>query len=237
MGQFCLPQPARSDIRPDVITPLESRGSSVSEQRWFRVFPPSGRAAFSLVEMLIVLALIAVMAVMMHGFGSRGNQQRQMKSCQKNLQKIYLALEIFANEHGGLFPSQAGAQTSEEPLSVLVPQYTVASDAFICPGSKDSALPTAEPFAKRKISYAYFMGRARTNDTSELLMTDRQIHTLPKVQGAQIFSTNGDAPGNNHHKYGGNYLFLDGRLEQGAALARFPITAAPGIVLLNPKPR
>ena len=177
------------------------------------------------------------MAVMLHGFGSRSNQQRQMKSCQKNLQTIYLALDIFANEHGGLFPAQAGAQTSEEPLSMLVPRYTVASDAFVCPGSKDSALPTAEPFARRKISYAYFMGRALTNDPGELLMTDRQIDTQLKAKGSQMFSTDGDAPGNNHHKYGGNYLFVDGRLEQGAALAKFPVTAAPGVILLNPKPR
>jgi len=187
--------------------------------------------------MLITLALIIIMAVMLHGFGSRSNQQRQMKSCQKNLQTVYLALQIFANEHDSLFPIQAGAQTSEEPLSLLVPRYTVASDAFICPGSKDSALPTAEPFAERKISYAYFMGRASTNDPGDLLMTDRQIDTQLKAKGAQIFSQDGDAPGNNHHKYGGNYLFVDGRLEQGAALARYPVAVAPGVVLLNPKPR
>ena len=187
--------------------------------------------------MLITLALIIIMAVMLHGFGSRSNQQRQMKSCQKNLQTIYLALEIFANEHAGLFPVQAGVQTSEEPLSLLVPQYTVASEAFICPGSKDSSLPTAEPFAKRKISYAYFMGRALTNNPGDVLMTDRQINTLPKAKGAPIFSSDGDAPGNNHHKYGGNYLFVDGRLEQGATRALFPVTATPGVVLLNPKHR
>jgi hypothetical protein len=187
--------------------------------------------------MLITLALIIVMAVMLHGFGSRSNQQRQMKSCQKNLQTIYMALEIFANEHAGLFPVQPGVQTSEEPLSLLVPRYTVASEAFICPGSKDSSLPTAEPFAKRKISYAYFMGRALTNDPGDLLMTDRQIDTRPKAKGAPIFSSDGDAPGNNHHKYGGNYLFVDGRLEQGTTRALFPVTATPGVVLLNPKPR
>jgi len=187
--------------------------------------------------MLITLALIIIMAVMLHGFGSRSNQQRQMKSCQKNLQTIYVALEIFANENNGLFPVQAGAQTSEEPLSVLVPRYTVASEVFVCPGSKDSSLPTAEPFARRKISYAYFMGRASTNDPGDLLMTDRQIDTQPKAKGSPMFSSDGSAPGNNHHKYGGNYLFVDGRLEQSAALAQFPVTTPPGVVLLNPKPR
>jgi len=186
--------------------------------------------------MLITLALMIIMVVMLHGFGSRGNQQRQMRSCQKNLQKIYLALEIFANEHSGLFPAQAGAKTSEEPLSILVPRYTAASEVFVCPGSKDSPLPSGEPFSNRKISYAYFMGRALANDSSELLITDRQISALPKVKGAPTFSANGKAPGNNHHQYGGNYLFVDGHLESGAALAPFPITWTPGVTLLNPKP-
>jgi hypothetical protein len=188
------------------------------------------------VELLITLALLVVMVVMLHGFGSRGNQQRQIKSCQKNLQKIYLALEIFAHEHDDRFPVQPGAQTSEEPLSLLVPRYTAASDVFVCPGSKDSPLPGGEPFGQRKISYAYFMGRTLTNDAGELLMSDRQIDALPKAKGAPVFSANGRAPGNNHHQYGGNYLFVDGRLESGAALAPFPIAGAPGVTLLNPKP-
>ena len=187
--------------------------------------------------MLISLALVLIMAVLLNGSGSRRYQERQMKACQKNLQNIYVALQTFANEHDGLFPVLADVQTSEGPLSALVPRYTVASEAFVCPGSKDAALPTAEPFARRKISYAYFMGRSLTNDPGELLMTDRQINTLPKAKGAQIFSTDGNAPANNHHKYGGNYLFVDGRLEQSAALASFPVTATPGVVLLNPKPR
>jgi hypothetical protein len=186
--------------------------------------------------MLVTLGIMIFMIVMLHGFGSRSNQQRQMKSCQKNLQKIYLALQIFANEHDGLFPAQAGALTSEEPLSILVPRYTAASEIFVCPGGKDAPLPSGEAFGKRKISYTYFMGRAVTNDSGDLLMTDRQVDTLPKAAGAPVFSTTGKAPGNNHHKYGGNYLFVDGRIEPGAASATFPIPIASGVTLLNPKP-
>jgi type II secretory pathway pseudopilin PulG len=219
-----------------VIIPLESPGGRAPGQRWLRVSPLPGRAAFSLIEMLIALVLVIIMAIMLNSSGSRSNQQRQMKSCQQNLQSIYLALEIYANEHSGLFPVLAGAQASEEPLSLLVPRYTVATDRFICPGSKDAALPTAEPLAGRRISYAYFMGRALTNDPGDSLMTDRQIHTEPKPKGAQVFSNDGKAPGNNHHKYGGNYLFVDGRLEQGVTLAPVPMLHAPGVVLLNPKP-
>jgi prepilin-type processing-associated H-X9-DG protein len=175
-----------------------------------------------------------IVIVMLFGFSSQSNQERKIKACQNNLQKIYVALEIFAKEHQDAFPLKPDAKTSEEPLSALVPQYTVASDAFVCPGSKDSAIPSAESLLRRRISYAYFMGR-RLTDTNEVLVTDKQVNTEAKREGERVFSTTGNAPGNNHHKYGGNYLFVDGHLQASAAHAPFSLIWTQGVVLLNPK--
>lgn len=118
---------------------------------------------------------------------------------------------------------------------MLVPRYTVDTTPFICPGSKDSKLPSGEPFADRKISYAYFMGR-RSADGSALLMSDKQVNVRPKIAGEAIFSTTGKPPGNNHHKYGGNYLFVDGHTEMSSAMTPFEVGWTQGVVLLNPKP-
>jgi len=192
------------------------------------------RPGFSLIELLITLALIIVMMVMFFGFGSKSDQQRQLKACQKNLQNIYLALEIFANEHQGRFPSLPGAGTSEEPLGLLVPKYTAASENFICPGSKDSPLPSGEPLTGRKISYAYFMGREQTESTA-VLMSDQLVDTQPKQKGTPVFSVTGSAPGNNHHKYGGNFLYVDGRQEASSSTAPFALNWPAGVSLLNPR--
>jgi hypothetical protein len=59
---------------------------------------------------------------------------------------------------------------------------------------------------------------------------------LAKAKGEAVFSSNGNKPGNNHHKYGGNFLFVDGRLEMSNAKAPFPLPLRNGVVLLNPKP-
>ena len=195
----------------------------------------SQRHAFSLLEMLLSLALILIMSVMLYGFGSRSHQANQKKACQKNLLKIHLALEIFANEHEGSFPALPGAQTAEEPLALLVPRYTADTSSFICPGSKDSQLPSGESFARRKISYAYFMGR-RLSDSQEALLTDRQVNTQPKNAGQNLFSTTGKPPGNNHHKYGGNCLFADGHVEMISATVPFSLVWTQGVMLLNPRP-
>ena len=194
----------------------------------------SPRSGFSLLELLITVALMLVMWVVFYGHGSRSNQQRQLKACQKNLQNIYLALEIYANEHQGRFPALAGARTSEEVLAVLVPKYTSAADSFICPGSKDGKLASGEPLAGRRISYAYFMGR-QLAETTNLLASDRWADTKPKPRGAQVFSVNGRAPGSNHHQYGGNFLFVDGHQETQPVSASEDLAWPPEVVLLNPR--
>ncbi len=188
-----------------------------------------------MLEILLVLAIILVVFVMLYGSGSRSHQETQKAACQKNLLKIYVALEIFANEHDNAFPTSAGAASAEEPLGLLIPHYTVDSGSFICPGSKGSPLSSGEPLTKRRISYAYLMGR-RSTDSQEVLMSDKQINTLPKWAGQTVFSTNGEPPGNNHHKYGGNFLFGDGHVEMSEATAPFSLVWTQGVVLLNPKP-
>jgi prepilin-type N-terminal cleavage/methylation domain-containing protein/prepilin-type processing-associated H-X9-DG protein len=190
---------------------------------------------FSLIEMLITLALILIMSVMLYGFGSRSHQQKQKLACQKNLGNIYLALDIYSKENGGTLPVIPGATSSEAPLSQLVPRYTVASEIFICPGSKDSALPNGEPFADRRISYAYWMGRS-LGGAKDLLMSDRLVNTQLKQAGDPVFSPNGKPPGNNHHKYGGNFLFADGHSESSGTNASVAMVWPANVTLLNPKP-
>ena len=193
------------------------------------------RGGFSLIEMLITLALMIVMSVMLYGFGSASRQRSQKKLCADNLQKIYLAMQIYANDFKGALPQNTNAVTSEEVLDELVPKYTADTTIFICPGGRDSQIPSGEPLRKHKISYAYFMGR-RLDTPQAPLMSDRQINAEPKRAGEMVFSTTGKPPGNNHHKYGGNFLMGDGSVQNSPAQLTFSLAGTPGVVLLNPKP-
>ncbi len=196
--------------------------------------PASRGSGFSLIELLIVAALILILTTLYWGSGSGSRQKALKASCQNNLQKIHIAMEIFANDHAGQFPQAPGARTAEEPLDALVPRYTSDTMVFICPGSKDAPLPSGESFRQRKISYAYYMGR-RLTDAQEPLLSDRQVDTSSKTAGQQIFSSTGKPPGNNHNKSGGNILFCDGHVQQTPPNAAFSLGLTQGIVLLNPK--
>jgi prepilin-type N-terminal cleavage/methylation domain-containing protein/prepilin-type processing-associated H-X9-DG protein len=191
------------------------------------------RAAFSLIELLITVAIILILTTLYFGPNTANRQNSLKRVCQRNLEKIYVSMEIYANDHAGRFPLVASAKTSAEALDVLIPKYTSDTTPFICPGSKDSALPTGESFRSRKISYAYYMGRFSTN-AQQVLMSDRQVDTQSKAAGQSVFSTTGKAPGANHRKFGGNLLFCDGHCEMIPAQAPFSIGLTNGEVLLNP---
>jgi prepilin-type processing-associated H-X9-DG protein len=192
-------------------------------------------AAFSLIELLIVVALMVVLYVMCFSFSSPVHQRSQKELCADNLQKLFLSLQIYANETGS-FPRNPNAQTSEEVLNALVPRFTSDTSLFICPGGRDAQIPTGVPLTKSKISYAYYMGRKKDEPAEAFLMSDRQINTLSKNLGDQVFSLDGKPPGDNHSKFGGNVLFCDGSVQTTTPLATFSLAFSNDIVLLNPKP-
>jgi len=195
--------------------------------------PPA--AAFSMLELLIVVAIIAFLTAMFWGFETKGTRTKKLQACQSNLQKVFIAMDIYANDHTNAFPVVAGATTSEAALDPLVPKYTADTTAFICPSSGDEILQSGKSLASHRISYAYYMGAKRT-DSSLPLMSDRQVNVLPKTVGQPVFAPNGKGPGNNHKLDGGNFLFCDGHVESSPATAKAPLAPPAPIVLLNPKP-
>ncbi|MGO8764417.1 MAG: prepilin-type N-terminal cleavage/methylation domain-containing protein [Limisphaerales bacterium] len=196
--------------------------------------PRADSSGFSLVELLVVVALIVILTAMLTSFGSARRQRSALELCADNLQKMFLATQIYANDYGK-YPFNANAGTSEDALEALVPRYSADTSIFICPGGRDSQIPPGASLRKYKISYAYYMG-VGTNSPAAMLFSDRQINTLPKNIGDQVFSPDGKPPGNNHHKYGGNFLLADGSVQMSQPRATFSLLFSNGIVLLNPKP-
>src|SRR5215469_9188223 len=113
----------------------------------------SSAAAFSLVELMIVVALIVIVYAMWMGSSSRSPREIQKERCSDNLQKIFLSAQIYAND-SGMFPLNTNAQTSEAALNSLVPHYTSDRSIFICPGSAGWSIPSGASLKKYKISYA-----------------------------------------------------------------------------------
>lgn len=189
---------------------------------------------FSLVELLVVMALVLILYAAMYGPSSASGQARSRAQCARQLQQMHQMLTFFAGEHEGAFPATTGP-TSEAALSQLVPLYTTDTSVFICPGSGDAALPGAQPFADRRCSYAYCAGLKRDADPAVLLVADALASTRARLPGDTLFSTSGSAPGNNHRASGGHVLFVDGHVEALGPVAPRAFPLPPGATLLNPK--
>jgi len=75
-----------------------------------------GRAAFTLVELLVVIGIIALlMSILLPTLGRVKEQANSIK-CASNLRQIGLALTGYMNENGGRFPAaaQGGALRSHD---------------------------------------------------------------------------------------------------------------------------
>ena len=182
-------------------------------------FCPGG---FSLIELLVTLVLMIILSNNALGLRVGQPPARAKKSLRgKSLENLpgdgnlcqRLRRKIPGNNQRA--DGRGGAGCAGAAL-------LADTGIFICPGSRDSSLPAGESFRRRRISYAYYMGWQLTNATGTL-MSDRQVDTLPKNEGDFVFSTTGKPPGNNHHKYGGNFLFCDGRIGQPRRNFRFPL--------------
>lgn len=59
---------------------------------------------FTLVELLIVLAIIGILAAMTYPAITKGISKAQDEKCRTNLKQLHTACVSYANEHGGSFP-------------------------------------------------------------------------------------------------------------------------------------
>ena len=59
----------------------------------------AGSGGFTLIELMVVIALILIMYAMMYGPAQKSYQDKKLVLCQKNLQMIDIALKIYTADY------------------------------------------------------------------------------------------------------------------------------------------
>src|SRR5258706_16464860 len=70
--------------------------------------PPASRRAFTIVELLVVIALIAILLALFLPMVSRARLAMRRPLCASNLHQIGVLLHAYANENGGEIPAVYG---------------------------------------------------------------------------------------------------------------------------------
>lgn len=69
------------------------------------MFMKKKRAGFTLIELMIVIAIIAILAAILVPNFLKARAQGQLTACKSNLKNMATALEMYASDFGGRYPN------------------------------------------------------------------------------------------------------------------------------------
>ena len=129
---------------------------------------PRSPAAFTLIELLIVIAIIGILAGIMLPALARAREHANMISCTNNLHELAAALQMYAQDSDGFFPVEKSVKNPHKHLCKALCPYGAERRIFYCPsawaierqlravGFHDSVINTDENWNAGRITYRYF---------------------------------------------------------------------------------
>ena len=101
------------------------------------------RAAFTLVEMLVVMAIISILAGILLPALNMARKAGRRTACGSNLKQIGTAMLDYSQTYGNQFPYHKRYQSGDwvpapnASLSLIYPSFVDATDVFKCPTTDD----------------------------------------------------------------------------------------------------
>ena len=199
--------------------------------------------AFTLVELLTVIAIIGILASMLLVALASAKAKSRQSSCLNNLHQLGLGMAGFALNQEGKYPADVPASqggSMEFIQSLLITNTTFSRDfhhfaalsnevpnvkIMTCPADRGrrAALNYAA-FTNQHLSY-WVNVRATPYATASILAGDWNIHGIATTNATQPVSFGREV----HHRKG-SVLFADGRVEITRSFAFQPPSAAEAVM-------
>ncbi len=186
------------------------------------------RRGFTLVEILVVLAIIMSLAALLFPVFARVRENGRKASCQSNLKQLALSVQEYVADHGHRYPSINGFREALSP-------YVKSEEIYYCPSQKqhrpdkdtyqynsfrlNRAIANPEPFPSIPTT---LIGRNETSvpEVTTIWLQSDMGHDWNDNDGfVAVRSSCTDEIGRigilgvNLHSGGGNYSFLDGHVK------------------------
>lgn len=94
------------------------------------------RAAFTLIEILVVLAIIGVLAAILFPALSGARESGRIAVCSSNLKQIYLGMQQYLNDSNQIYPSSTNYITPFCGWANLLHPYVKSTEIFECPNDE-----------------------------------------------------------------------------------------------------
>ena len=194
-----------------------------------------GCEAFTLIELLIVIAIVVVLLGVTLPVLSTVREKGREVTCLANLRQIGVAYYGYAQDHGGCFPNSealgnSNYRSADDPLglpALFVPYIGGDSTedgkarggkVWLCPGGRPTLNTYGTNYAwSRATEVTAKPVAAITNISSTLLAWDNFTITLPSIYNIAEPSTGGPRAASAQYRYyahrhysKANYLYADG---------------------------
>jgi prepilin-type N-terminal cleavage/methylation domain-containing protein len=110
------------------------------------------RRAFTLIEILVVLAILGILAALLFPVFSRARSMARRTACVSQLRQIGLATQMYRQDFDEIPPR----------LSLLNPTYASSSQIFVCPNDSQAGQYDGNDYVEGRkylpsgVSYEYF---------------------------------------------------------------------------------
>ncbi len=155
MHQHAVPGTDRAAAFSRLPSPQEACVPALSRR------PAAARAAFTLVELLVVIGVIGVLIAILLPALQKARDTAYMIKCSANLRSIGQGMAIYVAENNGYLPSayeyrDSSISTDGQTQTPATPVYgyvhwssfllgTIPGDQFKCPSMSSGGLPAADP--------------------------------------------------------------------------------------------
>ncbi len=194
-----LPTDAPSSIRP----PLSVFGFRISVFG----FP---HAAFTLVEMLVVIGVIAILAALLLPVVSQSKELGRSTACLSNLRQIGISLQLYVQDNNNklpvmydaLFATNAASTTNHATIDLVLSNYLGSPKILHCPSDNKNV------YEQTGSSYSWnVLLNGQDAEHLSVMGMDFDPHNIPVVFDKEGFHR---ARGRGKEV---NYLYADGHIQ------------------------